>query len=465
MIEWNAGLINDDSAIDTLNGGDGNDVLYGYGGNDVLNGDNNDDILYGGDDNDTLNGGSGIDVLYGQNGDDTLDGGVGNDILYGGAGNDILSGGDGDDTIYADEVRAVNGIRNSLSTEILDDNPVLYFKMNETSGTTIINYGSLGSAVDGTISGTYTLDDTSQYLVSDGAIDFEGSATLEVPDDNAINTSGPYNARTVELTFTANSTTGRQILFEEGGGSNGLVIYIDNNNLYFNGVDAGDWGPFTINTAITAGTTYHAAIVLDQASSTLTGYLNGAVVGTGAITIGLSSHSGDTGIGNVDGRTHFHDGESTSGTDYFYDGRMSDLAIYNSVLSAADIQERADIVAQTAATDTNTIYDGDGLDTLYASDEADTFIFESANAFNDTDIIEDFSAGAGDALDISDLLIGYVAGVSDINDFVQLSEAGGNTTIAVDANGTGAAYLDIVQVNGVTGMDADLILADGVLIA
>ncbi|MBY8027525.1 VCBS domain-containing protein [Vibrio fluvialis] len=49
----------------------------------------------GGDD--ILNGGDGNDILYGQGGDDTLNGGAGNDILIGGYGNDILTGGDGDD--------------------------------------------------------------------------------------------------------------------------------------------------------------------------------------------------------------------------------------------------------------------------------------------------------------------------------------------------------------------------------
>ncbi|WP_327196220.1 tandem-95 repeat protein [Vibrio fluvialis] len=49
----------------------------------------------GGDD--ILNGGDGNDILYGQGGDDTLNGGAGNDILIGGYGNDILTGGDGHD--------------------------------------------------------------------------------------------------------------------------------------------------------------------------------------------------------------------------------------------------------------------------------------------------------------------------------------------------------------------------------
>ncbi|WP_420066065.1 Ig-like domain-containing protein [Pectobacterium colocasium] len=51
------------------------------------------------DGNDTLNGGAGNDILFGQGGNDTLIGGEGNDLLYGGAGDDILIGGAGGDTL------------------------------------------------------------------------------------------------------------------------------------------------------------------------------------------------------------------------------------------------------------------------------------------------------------------------------------------------------------------------------
>ncbi|QJT26545.1 Ig-like domain-containing protein [Aeromonas media] len=48
---------------------------------------------------DTLSGGEGSDILFGQGGNDTLNGDAGNDVLYGGLGNDILSGGLGDDIL------------------------------------------------------------------------------------------------------------------------------------------------------------------------------------------------------------------------------------------------------------------------------------------------------------------------------------------------------------------------------
>ena len=64
VIEWEAGLMSDDGAADVLNGGAGDDWLYGYNGDDTLNGDADNDILVGGSGSDALNGGTGIDVLY-----------------------------------------------------------------------------------------------------------------------------------------------------------------------------------------------------------------------------------------------------------------------------------------------------------------------------------------------------------------------------------------------------------------
>ncbi|WP_211186997.1 VCBS domain-containing protein, partial [Achromobacter sp. Bel] len=69
------------------------------GGNDTVHGGTGDDIIYGQGGNDTLYGDDGNDVLYGGAGNDTLSGGAGNDTLDGGSGNDTLIGGKGDDTL------------------------------------------------------------------------------------------------------------------------------------------------------------------------------------------------------------------------------------------------------------------------------------------------------------------------------------------------------------------------------
>ena len=100
----NANLI----AIESLDGGQANDVitgspgpdtLYGEAGSDSIDGGDGNDTIYGYSHGDTLNGGNGSDALYGDAGDDAMNGGTGSDLLYGYEGADDLLGGDGRDTV------------------------------------------------------------------------------------------------------------------------------------------------------------------------------------------------------------------------------------------------------------------------------------------------------------------------------------------------------------------------------
>ena len=73
----------------TQTGTDGDDELYAYS--------NEDTVLNGGLGNDSLFGANGRDILIGGDGDDKLYGNDGNDILIGGTGNNYLDGGKGID--------------------------------------------------------------------------------------------------------------------------------------------------------------------------------------------------------------------------------------------------------------------------------------------------------------------------------------------------------------------------------
>ena len=131
------------------------------------------------------------------------------------------------------------------------------------------------------------------------------------------------------------------------------------------------------------------------------------------------------------------------------------------------IEWEADTLITTV--ESTTIDGGSGDDTLYANDGIDTFVYDSAtwSGSGDVDTIENFDTASRDAIDISDLLTGYTYTTSDITDFVQLTEASGNTTIAVDANGTtgGTNFVDVATLNGVTGLDLyQMIAADNLIV-
>lgn len=121
---------------DTVNGGDGNDVILtgddvdtimGGAGQDTIDGGLDADIIDGGADNDLIIGGEGSDIIDGGTGDDTIYGGLdpsfpdtlnipddgsvgaadpvtnnGMDVIHGGDGNDIIFGQDDDDTLFGD---------------------------------------------------------------------------------------------------------------------------------------------------------------------------------------------------------------------------------------------------------------------------------------------------------------------------------------------------------------------------
>ena len=245
-------------------------------------------------------------------------------------------------------------------TKILADNPIAYWRFGETSGVTAINIGSLGNAVDGTYQGGVTLGQNG--LVSgdsDTAASFDGiNDRVKIPDNTAINSGGPYNNRTIELWFKANTVSDRQILFEEGGEVRGMNIYIDAGKLYVNAYnlwpDGGGtttpWGPKFISTSIAANTIYHAALVFQADTTgptttltgTITGYLNGVSFGTVSGLGQLYYHYNDIGIGGVQQNSYYHDNTGSNGylADQF-NGIIDEVVLFNDSLTSAQIQDHA----------------------------------------------------------------------------------------------------------------------------
>ncbi|RDJ01868.1 calcium-binding protein [Rhizobium grahamii] len=86
---------------DTIIADNGDNVIFGYGGNDWIDNRAGADRTFAGAGNDRVIGGAGSDQVYGEGGNDRLSGddGRSNPRIVG-EDNDYLSGGDGDDVLY-----------------------------------------------------------------------------------------------------------------------------------------------------------------------------------------------------------------------------------------------------------------------------------------------------------------------------------------------------------------------------
>jgi len=269
-----------------------------------------------------------------------------------------IQAGNRDPAIFEKEV---NVSPTPLSRQIASGNPDFYYRLDgATTNTGFQTAGGVASLNGGASTGGGAL-----YTNGTGndSVQFDGiNDRIRVSDSDFINTA-TTTARTVELVFNADDVTGRQVLYEEGATVNGLTIYLDGDVLYVTGEDdqgAQQWNDANINSTeisladggpvnIVAGQTYHVAFVYDAASNSFSGYLDGVLmdsVGTSG-AVNFPSHSGDIGIGGVNGGVQFHDGENNTGNGFNFAGRISDVAIYNRALDENELSSHANSLNAT----------------------------------------------------------------------------------------------------------------------
>ena len=113
--------------------------------------------------------------------------------------------------------------------------------------------------------------------------------------------------------------------------------------------------------------------------------------------------------------------------------------------------------------ESNELNGGTGTDDLYGDNGIDTFVFDNTS---NVDVIHYFNNDDGDILDLSDILTGFTAGVSDIDDFVQFTDSGDHSIMSVDVNGSvgGSSFTNIAEIWGHNGLDASTLELNGQII-
>ena len=106
----------------------------------TINGGSGQDRLWGRNDNDRLNGGNSNDRLYGEQGNDTLNGGRNNDVLNGGAGDDYVIGGNGSDkfVVHAGHDTIADFQNNRDTIDVSETLTTLPFKAYVDSHATVV---------------------------------------------------------------------------------------------------------------------------------------------------------------------------------------------------------------------------------------------------------------------------------------------------------------------------------------
>jgi len=167
----------------------------------------------------------------------------------------------------------------------------------------------------------------------------EGSHSLSldgVDDYVSVTPTGPllvpFSTKTVTLWFKANSTTGTQVLFDEGGYNNGLGIRLNNGQLEVAAQDNNVL--FTAGTVFTSTDWTHAAVTFDNGQVTL--YVSGApMASVKASFTSIRNHTNAAGIGARAGQDAFDNGS----TGHYFGGLIDDVRIYDNILSVSELVE------------------------------------------------------------------------------------------------------------------------------
>lgn len=173
---------------------------------------------------------------------------------------------------------------------------------------------------------------------------FDGNDFYVLADDAEINQPSPYHEKKALFMVirTGADVNTRQVIYEQGGVTRGLNIYVEGGFVYFHAWNDNDddgsvttpWGGSAgtkyIRTPVVSNTEYVLSFIYnhsDGADGNITAYVNGVSAGTATGVGRLFAHNYAV-LGGVDGDTRFHDNTTTAAGNYFT-GDIAEVIYYN----------------------------------------------------------------------------------------------------------------------------------------
>ena len=186
--------------------------------------------------------------------------------------------------------------------------------------------------------------------VSGNALKFVGGQGIKIPDSRGINTRGPFRNRTVGTLFYCDNANQaqKQIIFEAGGITKGLAIYVHKGRVYVGAwnVPNLNWNGAYLFTKIKSRRWYYVALVIRNAtnkveSNKIEMWMDGELIGKAKGTY-LQAHGQDIGIAHVSQHTKYHDGTGRGRDVDWFEGLIDEIVIYNRALNVANLSRLMD---------------------------------------------------------------------------------------------------------------------------
>lgn len=210
----------------------------------------------------------------------------------------------------------------AYAASVLADSPIAYWRLNESSGT--VAHDSSGNGRAGTFN-SVTLNQASLLPNGDGA-----SCSLAGSGGSNISTAAiaALNNMTSPLTLEAwvrPASLVTQVIYAGGSSSPQLALSQSSGSGFPYIGRSGVSNGTSATTALSTGTSYHVVVTVD-ASGNIQYYVNGAAAGGPFSFASSFSGSGPSYIGSY-----------SDGVNYLFNGRLQDVAIYGTALSAARV--------------------------------------------------------------------------------------------------------------------------------